>query len=270
MNFTDQDINQIKDKGLTKEGVEAQIELFKSGIPFTNIVEAATINNGITKLDDTLINESIDLFESKKNGLSLLKFVPASGAATRMFKFLFQFLEEYNAEKTDANYKNENINTFVKGLNKFPFYNQVLEKLEAKGVVFSELNEVEKAYHFVQTVLNQNDLNFGNWPKGLLPFHKYSDGDISTAFEEHLYETALYTGKDKQANLHFTISEKHEEKFKNEFNRIKNEVEKNTRIKFNISFSYQQQSTDTIAVTPDDQPFRNDNDSILFLSLIHI
>ncbi len=264
MNFTDQDINQIKDKGLTKEGVEAQIELFKSGIPFTNIVEAATINNGITKLDDTLINESIDLFESKKNGLSLLKFVPASGAATRMFKFLFQFLEEYNAEKTDANYKNENINTFVKGLNKFPFYNQVLEKLEAKGVVFSELNEVEKAYHFVQTVLNQNDLNFGNWPKGLLPFHKYSDGDISTAFEEHLYETALYTGKDKQANLHFTISEKHEEKFKNEFNRIKNEVEKNTRIKFNISFSYQQQSTDTIAVTPDDQPFRNDNDSILF------
>lgn len=264
MNFTDQDINQIEDKGLTKEGIESQIELFKSGIPFTNIVEAATISNGIVELNETLKNESIELFENKKNELSLLKFVPASGAATRMFKFLFQFLQGYNAEKKDANLNDENINSFVKGINKFPFYNQVIQKLEAKGVMYNELSEVEKGYHFAQTIVNENDLNFGDWPKGLLPFHNYSDVDISTAFEEHLYETALYSGKDQQANLHFTISEKHEEKFKQEFKRIKNKVEKNTGIKFNISFSYQHQSTDTIAVTPNNEPFRNGDGSILF------
>ena len=268
MNFTDNDIQQIEAKGLTREGVERQINTFKNGTPFAHIVEAATLGNGILKLDHQKIDEAIALFEKQKKQLSLLKFVPASGAATRMFKFLFQFLEDYNPEEQSINsYINKNdlknMSVFVVGLEKFPFYNQVLDKISANGIDYDSLNDSEKVYQFATTMLEENALNFGNWPKGLLPFHKYKN-NISTAFEEHLYETALYAGKDKKANLHFTISEQHENKFKNEFKSIQNKVEENTGVEFHISFSYQQQSTDTIAVTPNDEPFRNDDGAILF------
>ena len=94
MSFTEKDIQQIEAKGLSVKAVKEQIAIFKSGTPFTNIFEAATLDNGIIKLDDKRIEDAISHFETQKNTLSLLKFVPASGAATRMFKFLFQFIEE--------------------------------------------------------------------------------------------------------------------------------------------------------------------------------
>ena len=124
MMFTDNDIKQIEAKGLILKDVESQITLFKSGIPFTNIVEAATIENGITALDETLIEDSISYFEAKKNDVSLLKFVPASGAATRMFKFLFQFVKVYNPQKESINsYINKNelkdLSLFLVGLETF-------------------------------------------------------------------------------------------------------------------------------------------------------
>ena len=100
MSFTAKDIQQIEKKGLTVKQVEEQIDLFKSGIPFTNIAEAATVSSGILKLGDNAIAELISYFEKEKNNISLLKFVPASGAASRMFKFLFQFLEDYNPKET--------------------------------------------------------------------------------------------------------------------------------------------------------------------------
>ena len=93
MNFTDLDLKQIIDKGLTLDTINRQIELFKAGVPYTNIFAAATIGNGILQLDEEIINKSIAVFETKKDKVSLLKFVPASGAATRMFKFLFQFVK---------------------------------------------------------------------------------------------------------------------------------------------------------------------------------
>jgi len=107
-------------------------------------------------------------------------------------------------------------------------------------------------------------LNYGNYPKGLLPFHEYKNQIISTAFEEHLFESALYSSTGTSTKLHFTISEKHKNKFKEEFNRIEEKVEKKTGAEFDISFSYQKQSTDTIAVTPKDKPFRNKDGSLLF------
>ena len=106
MTFTEEDLKQIEAKGLTVAQVSSQIELFKTGIPFTNVYEAATIDNGIIGLNNDNINEAITHFDGKRNDLSLLKFVPASGAATRMFKFLFQFLEEYDPKK-------ESLNSFI-------------------------------------------------------------------------------------------------------------------------------------------------------------
>ncbi len=269
MSFTKKDIEQIERKGLTLEKVKRQISLFKAGIPFTNIVEAATIDNGITKLDDDLITTSTLFFEDRKDNVALLKFVPASGAATRMFKFLFKFIKEYNTAQESVNsYINRNnlkdLALFIVGVEKFPFYNQVLDQLKASGIEYDSLNPNEQAWHFIKTMLDETQLNFGNSPKGLLPFHEYNNNVISTAFEEHLFETALYSSSDDSAKLHFTISERYKDKFAQEFKRIEEKVEQVTSSHFDISFSYQHESTDTIAVTLKDKPFRNDDGSLLF------
>ncbi|NRD19119.1 DUF4301 family protein [Winogradskyella eckloniae] len=269
MKFTTEDITQIESKSLNLNDVKKQIELFETGIPFTNISKAATINNGILALDDTSIKSYIDFFESKKNATSLLKFVPASGAASRMFKFLFRFVSEFNSKEQSLNsFINKNnlreLSLFMVGMEKFPFYKLVLKSLKAKNINFETLTTNEKVWHFAKAMLDEDQLNFGNQPKGLLPFHKYKNDQISTAFEEHLYEAALYASSNGLAKLHFTISEIYKDKFSKEFKNIQQNIEQNTGVTFDISFSYQQQSTDTIAVTPKNKPFRLSDGSILF------
>ncbi|WP_299127877.1 DUF4301 family protein [uncultured Winogradskyella sp.] len=269
MTFTQNDLQQMKTKAISVEDVESQITLFKNGIPFTNIAEAATINKGIIALTDKIIDEEIKRFDTHKNDLDLVKFVPASGAATRMFKFLFKFLKDYKpAEHSINSFINTNelkdMSLFMVGLEKMPFYNQVLEQLVQQNIDFEKLSTSEKVWHFVNTMLGSDQLNFGNQPKGLLPFHKYKTEHISTAFEEHLYEAALYASSKNKAKLHFTISEQYRDKFSAEFKRIEEYVEQHTGVSFDISFSYQHQSTDTIAVTLDNEPFREDDDTILF------
>ncbi|WP_458628515.1 DUF4301 family protein [Winogradskyella sp. PC D3.3] len=269
MSFTENDIHQIESNDLTLFEVKKQIEIFETGIPFTNVSDAATLNHGIMPLNDAIIETYVALFEKEKDKKSLLKFVPASGAATRMFKFLFKFVSEYNSNEQSLNsYINRNnlreLSLFMVGLEKFPFYNQVLELLKSKGIDYENLSNQEKVWHFAKAMLDENQLNFGNQPKGLLPFHHYKNNHISTAFEEHLYESALYASSNGLAKLHFTISEVYEKKFIKEFKTIQNQIEQNTGVKFEISFSYQQQSTDTIAVTLKNRPFREPDGSLLF------
>ena len=269
MSFTENDIYQIESNDLTLTGIKNQIEIFETGIPFTNVSDAATLNNGIMPLNDSKIEAYVALFEAEKDKKSLLKFVPASGAATRMFKFLFKFVGEYNSNEQSLNsYINKNnlreLSLFMVGLEKFPFYNQVLELLETKGIDFENLSNQEKVWHFAKAMLDENQLNFGNQPKGLLPFHDYKKNHISTAFEEHLYEAALYATSNGVAKLHFTISEVYEHRFTDEFKNIQNQVEENTGVTFDISFSYQQHSTDTIAVTLKNRPFRETDGTLLF------
>ncbi|WP_296316325.1 DUF4301 family protein [Winogradskyella sp. UBA3174] len=269
MSFTKKDIKQIESKGLTVKAVEYQISLFKTGIPFSNIAEAATVKDGIITLDDTLTEGLVSYFDKHKDNLKLLKFVPASGAATRMFKFLFKFLKDYKPKKESVNsYINKNklkdMSLFLVGLEKFPFYKKVIEALRANDIEYEKLSVSAKAWHFVSTMLDENQLNFGNSPKGLLPFHEYKNDCTSTAFEEHLYEAALYASDNNNAKLHFTISERFKDKFDKEFKRIEECVEKNTGVSFDISFSYQHESTDTIAVTLKNKPFREDDGSLLF------
>jgi len=269
MSFTENDIKQIESNDLTLLEVKKQIEIFETGIPFTNISGAATLNNGIMTLNDSDIEHYVSLFEAEKDRKSLLKFVPASGAATRMFKFLFQFVSQYNSKEQSLNsYINKNnlrdLSLFMVGLEKFPFYRQVLELLKSNGIDFHTLSTQEKVWEFAKAMLDHNQLNFGNQPKGLLPFHEYKKNHISTAFEEHLYEAALYASSNGLAKLHFTISEAYEDQFTEEFKGIEENIEKNTGVNFDISFSYQQQSTDTIAVTLENRPFREADGSLLF------
>lgn len=268
MNFTKEDIQLIEEKGLTVEKVNNQIEIFKKGIPFTHLVSAATIDNGILKLTPEEQQNIISFYEKKYSEIDIIKFTPASGAATRMFKFLFKFLEEFNPEKETVNAyinkkKAKDLSLFFVGLEKFPFYEEVSSKASEFDKSFERLTENEQKLAFVKTMLDEDKLNFSYYPKGLLPFHKYKDHN-ATAFEEHLFEAALYCSSNGKAKLHFTISKTHKDKFDHEFKRIEKIVQQKTNTKFDISFSYQKESTDTIAVDLNNKPIREENNSLHF------
>ena len=268
MNFSQNDINQIEKKGLTVDKVLSQIALFKKGVPFVNLKSTATIGNGILAFNEREREDSIKLFDKKRDTISIMKFVPASGAATRMFKTLFTFLKEYNPQKESINsYINKNkekeLSVFFVGLEKLPFFEEVVTKIHKSHPNYNELSYDEQRLLFVKTMLDENLLNYSSFPKGLLPFHRYKEHS-STAFEEHLFEAAEYASSNRDANLHFTISEKHKDKFDEEFKYIEEDVEEKTQTKFNITFSYQKHATDTIAVTTTNEPFRDDNGMLVF------
>ena len=266
--FSEKDINQIELKGLTLEKIQKQIELFKTGLPFVNLQSAATIGQGILKLSDEEKESFIELFDKRRNNYSIIKFVPASGAATRMFKSFFSFIEAYNPDQETVNAyinrtKESALAVFFVGLEKLPFYKIVLSKIEEKYPDYHSVSTDKQRFLFVKTMLDIDKLNYGFFPKGLLPFHKYKE-HIATAFEEHLFEAALYASSNKKANLHYTISEKYKDIFDDEFKKIQTIVERKTNTQFEISFSYQKDASDTIAVTIENKPFRLEDGSLLF------
>ncbi len=269
MNITDKDIKLIKSKGLTIDKVISQIETFKNEIPFVALRSAATLDNGILKFSEHYQSELTKLYNSRSANLETIKFVPASGAATRMFKDLFRFLDNYDCEKESLNsYTNHEkanaIRLFLIGLEKFPFYTTVIEKVQNAYPNFRALSEGRQLYIFVEMMLKEKGLNYGDFPKGLFPFHKYSTS-VSTSFEEHLYEAAGYNTNDKgESKLHFTISKEHLKGFKSEFERIKKKVEEKTKTNFSITYSFQKPETDTIAVDENNEPFRTEDGTVLF------
>ncbi|GLB48429.1 DUF4301 family protein [Neptunitalea lumnitzerae] len=263
---TDKDV--FADRGIPASKIEEQLDIFEEGIPFVTLVAPATYENGIHKISDENRAAFVKEFEGRMNELSLLKFVPASGAASRMFKSVFKFINEYDPEKETFNsYVNRekafDMNTFFIGVEKFPFYKEVAESLLEKIPNFEDLSDDYQKYHFVRELLLEEGFNFGSYPKGALPFHRYKTHP-STAFEEHLYEAALYATSNGLAKLHLTIAEEHRSKFEDEYEKVRVHVESKTNVKFDISFSYQKKSTDTIAVDMDNNPFREEDGTILF------
>ncbi len=261
--FSKKDLEQLKDKGISKEKVLAQIETFKEGIPFVNLEKAAIVDDGISKFSESEQKDLIANFEDSRKRLSLLKFVPASGAASRMFKAMFNFIDSYNPSKESLGAYLErtgdkDVKQFTDGMKNLPFYDLIFDKIVEKAD-----SEGEIAYHFVKEMLEEDGLNYGFYPKGLLPFHKYHS-DSATPFEEHLKEAALYAKTEGKSNLHFTISEQHETMFKAEEKNSGPKVSKSNNTTFDITYSNQKPSTDTLAVTLDNGPFRNPEGSILF------
>ncbi|NER10253.1 protein of unknown function [Muriicola jejuensis] len=261
--FNQRDIRQIEEKGISKKTVEDQIRTFMEGIPNVSLYAPAVVGDGILRVPSKEKERYIRSFEKAMNSLSLLKFVPASGAASRMFRSLFAFLEGYNpGEQSLDSYlkknKDSHLVRFFEQVSDFPFYDLVLRKMGIK-----ELSSDEDKYHFVQELLSEDGLNYGFYPKGLLPFHKYGE-HLVTPFEEHLFEGVEYARVKNRARLHFTISEPHQSLFDQEWEKIGSLVEKETGTSFDVGYSYQSQATDTIAVTPENEPFRNEDGSVLF------
>lgn len=268
MNLTKQDIRQLKDHGLTIEKVFGQLESFSLGIPFVEVVTAASVGNGIEAIANKNQQKLITHYENKKDSLDIVKFIPASGAATRMFKFLFEFLEAYNPdEKTLNSFLKKGdyseLSKFVESLRDFAFLNDVRNKIREIYPDFKHGTKGLRAHLFAKIMLNEKGLNYANMPKGLIPFHKYKKY-ATTAFEEHLYETAFYASVNDNVYLHFTFSEKHVPFFKEEFESVKKRVSKKTKTEFHISYSFQKKETDTIAVKIDNKIFRDENEKLVF------
>ncbi|MCW5518407.1 DUF4301 family protein [Aureitalea sp. L0-47] len=259
--LTEKDLQQLKDHGISLQTIYRQLETFSLGIPPADIVTAASVGNGIEVIPEDKHQKLIDLYEESRNTLDIVKFVPASGAATRMFQFLHNFLEEYDpATETLKEYLNRcpssALEKFIKHSKEFAFINEVRKMIRKNYPEYKKNSKGQRMYWFVKMMLEPEGLNFSNMPKGLIPFHKYSKY-YTTAFEEQLFEAAHYASVHDDAYLHFTFSEKHVPYFKQAFETIRKRVGKKTKTDFHISYSFQKKETDTLAVTEDNMPFRD-------------
>ena len=199
--LSQQDLKQIAQKGITEEQINMQLEEFKTGFPFLKIESAAGIGQGIIRLDEGDRNNYVDLWNAyKKEGHKIVKFVPASGAASRMFKDMFAFLDaDYDVPTT--NFEKH----FFDNIEKFAFYDELNAKcVENNGKDIKALIGENNYKAVVANMLKAEGLNYGQLPKGMLLFHQYEEGP-RTPMEEHLVEGALYAASNGEANVHFTV-----------------------------------------------------------------
>ena len=259
--YTNKDLELLEEKGISRSQIETQLDYFKNGFPFLKIVSAARIGNGILKIDEADENIYLQKWNNYLNSnKTITKFVPASGAASRMFKDLFSF---YNSN--DNIPSTEFVITFFKHIQEFPF-NSSLEnkclKLYNKSIV--ELIENGRYKDVIIALLSAEGMDYGSIPKGLIPFHNYSEGN-RTPVGEHLTEGALYAKDgDNVVNVHFTVSEEHKEMFELLIAARKINYELKLGVKFLITLSVQKSSTDTVAVDMNNELFRNDDGALLF------
>lgn len=260
--ITEKDKITLEEKGISEEAMRKQLDCFKTGFPYLHIHAAASAEAGIMaptmEEADAFCREWNDYL--RQRGHKVVKFVPASGAASRMFKNLFAFANgDYEAPKTDFE------KHFFDGVERMAFaaeLDEACRKLYGRGI--AQLKREGRYKDIARALLNEEGLNYGGLPKGLLKFHSYADGP-RTPFEEHLVEGALYAkDADGNVNIHFTISSEHRRLFEVLLKDIREKYEKEHSAHFNVSFSEQSPSTDTIAVNPDNTPFRTSDGKLLF------
>ena len=215
--LTEKDQQLLIKKGITEAMLNAQVAQFKQGVPPIQLYKAAVIGNGIIPLTKEEAAKYAAIYQKRKKGNTIVKFVPASGAATRMFKSLFAFRDGFEPDRESfvaymQRTGNKEVKAFFEGLERFAFYPILKAVIDKHHPDFSSLNEDIQKHIIINTLLNEDGLNYGNMPKGLLPFHKHSE-KIATPFEEHFREAVLYASDDEIANLHFTITEQHTDAF---------------------------------------------------------
>ena len=243
----------LKKKGIDKTTVQEQLNAFATGFPYLEIKNAAEPGKGIVRMNENEISETLDCWEKYlQTNVSVIKFVPASGAASRMFKDLFEFLEGANNEPMKAFEKK-----FFADIEKFAFYeelNQVCIKNKAQSIL--QLIENSQYKPIVENLLSNKGLNYGALPKGLLRFHSYPT-EKRTPLQEHLVEGALYANVSGKVNIHFTVSTEHRALFENHLNESVAAYASKFGVTYYVSFSEQKPSTDTIAADENNQPFRD-------------
>ena len=259
--LTQEDKDLLAKKGISEQQIAEQLACFEKGFPYLKLFAAASVENrGIMLIGEDAQKTYLAAWDSyKESDKNVVKFVPASGAASRMFKNMFEFLgADYDVPTTDFEKK------FFNNIKNFAFYadlDAACVKNNGKGIDALVAEGNYKAV--VANLLESAGLNYGSLPKGLLKFHKYENG-ARTPLEEHLVEGALYVaGKSGEVNVHFTVSTEHRELFAKLVDEKVAQYAAKYGIKYNISFSEQKPSTDTVAADMENKPFR-DNGKLLF------
>jgi len=255
-NFSSSDFTFMTQRGNNPAAVEKQFAFFETGFDFAHIESNVAVGNGIVKFTDAETKHWIATYDALSRKKEIEKFVPASGAASRMFKDL------YEAMQNDQ--PNEKATLFLEKVKDFAFYHDLKQTIEKEGIVFETLIQEKKSKIIFEYLLEKKGLDYGNLPKGLLKFHKYGD-EMRTALEEHLLESAAYARSgDGVCRLHFTVSPQHVENFKELVNKVKQEYEARNGVTYLITFSVQEPSTDTLAAELVNTPFRDKSGNLLF------
>lgn len=265
--FNERDAKQLKEKGIDIPMAEQQIGFLRKGFPFMKLAKAATLQQGIKELSEKQLSKYISRYDSTEN-LSRVKFVPASGAATRMFKAMFEFDELFKQSNYDPKILSKEAYKHVKEcfdrIRDFAFYPDLEKSVGKTGTtVINALNN--KDYHIVlSSLLGDPGMHYGSLPKGLLVFHRY-DKHTRTAVEEHLVEGSGYAvNKGALVSIHLTVSPEHKTSFKTLLKKVQKHYEEQYQVKFHIEYSIQKPSTDTLAIDDKNEPFRESDASLHF------
>ena len=268
MVYTKADLKLFKEKQLKENDIHRQIANFEKGFHYIQLIEPATIGNGILQFTPAKEEQLVEDFEQKRNKLQIIKMVPASGSATRMFKDLFQFIENYQGTEKEfldfmQSKQQNSMYYFFNHLEELPFYSHL------ESILWNDKKDLKKMLakreykSILKYILDKEGLNYGNTPKGLVDFHIYRDF-IRTAFDEHIVEGALYCHNNQTSSLHFTVSQEHLSLFKNRLKKISKIFEKRFQIKFDVTFSIQKPSTDTISIDDQGNLLRDSKGNIIF------
>ncbi|MGV3460671.1 MAG: DUF4301 family protein [Flavobacterium sp.] len=265
--FTIADFIQIYNQGTSLDTLRRQLTIFRNGLSRMSVEKPALLDDGIHSLGEEKAIDFAAFFDSKKDSFKLKKFVPASGAASRMFKFACTFIADYNPEKETINaYINRKgdtaLSVFLVGIEKLPFYDDILTEMKSDPE-YSTWDKNLRYFNFIRIMLGKDIFDFANKPKGILPFHQY-DGFTATPVYEHLKEAVAYAASQGKTNVHFTISEEHVDGFLDAIKSVKSDIEKESGVSINFNFSYQHKQTDTLAVDLHNNPFRTDTGKLLF------
>jgi hypothetical protein len=257
MEFSKKDLEQIQGHNLSLAQIEKQLENFKKGFPFVNLEKPAVIGDGILQIEESNAIDYVNAFEDYAANASIVKFVPASGAATRMFKDLYDFKSSFDSSKNSLE-DFPAVKEVIDNIKQFAFYESLLPLGIENALKENDYLKV------VELILEDSGLSYGQSPKATIVFHKYDD-EVRTSFEEHLVEAAKYCLNDKkEVRLHFTISGNHQEKFSELLKKVKVKYEERFSCTYEIEFSEQKSSTDTVAVYLDNSLVRDNEGNIVF------
>lgn len=261
--WNNNDLKQLEQKGINQQQIDFQIETFKKGVPFLEIQKPATVGDGLIKMTEEEIERYIRKYNYAYLSKKILKFVPASGAASRMFKNLFEYNEAQNKDELLKDKSFNSVATFFENIKKFAFYNELKNSVLLKHVDFDSGLKTINFQVIINALLSNEGMAYGSLPKGLLKFHKYPS-IARTPVHEHLVEGALYASSGNEVHIHFTVSPEHLDAFKQHVKEIVPSLEAQFEMSFQISYSVQKPSTDTIAVDLNNEPFREADNTLLF------
>lgn len=259
--FTDKDLAQLASHGVTPEVATAQINRFVTGFPYLRLAGSAKVGNGILSLSAEEQDAAIARWKLYlADGGSVSKFVPASGAASRMFKALFAFVNG-DEDKAPAG---SPVDKLLAGLDKLPFKDELDATLQRlHGADARAMLDAGRQKEVIAAIISPEGMNYGALPKAMLTFHRY-DGLTRTPLEEHLAEGAQTAAANGMVKLHFTVSADHRKLFEDKIRKAVPAMEKLFGVKYDISLSEQKPSTDTLAANLDNTPFRDGEGRLVF------